>query len=96
MNTFASQLTYALSEDDPGAFEARIPFQPTIPSPEIAPVNALFVNCATDAEIDSLWANLTLRGVVKMELGQYPFSPKFGWVEDEFGISWQLNLVAPQ
>jgi len=27
-----------------------------------------------------------------MELGSYPFSKKFGWIQDQFGISWQMNL----
>jgi predicted 3-demethylubiquinone-9 3-methyltransferase (glyoxalase superfamily) len=29
-----------------------------------------------------------------MQLAQYPFSPRFGWVQDRFGVSRQLNLVA--
>jgi predicted 3-demethylubiquinone-9 3-methyltransferase (glyoxalase superfamily) len=28
-----------------------------------------------------------------MELAQYPFSERFGWVQDQFGLSWQLNLT---
>ncbi len=54
----------------------------------------LFVNCTSHSEIDALWENLTTQGVILMELANYPFSEKFGWVEDEFGVSWQLNLNA--
>ncbi len=28
-----------------------------------------------------------------MELDTYPFSKKFGWTDDKFGVSWQLNLA---
>lgn len=31
-------------------------------------------------------------GMVLMPLGRYPFSDKFGWLKDRFGVSWQLNL----
>jgi predicted 3-demethylubiquinone-9 3-methyltransferase (glyoxalase superfamily) len=29
-----------------------------------------------------------------MALQKYPFSEKFGWLEDKYGLSWQLNLAA--
>lgn len=98
MNTFASQLTFAMPDEDPGAFLGALPYQPAspVPSAEITPETTLFVNCATHAEIDALWANLTKAGVILMELGQYPFSEKFGWVQDEFGVSWQVSLNSVQ
>ena len=98
MNTFASQLTFALPDEDLGAFFEGEPYQTSspVPSTEITPEKALFVNCATHAEIDALWATLSATGVILMELGQYPFSERFGWVQDEFGISWQVSLAPIQ
>ena len=41
---------------------------------------------------DELFAKLSQDGEVLMPLGAYPFSRKFGWLADRFGVSWQLNL----
>lgn len=57
------------------------------------PSISFFVNCATQKEIDELWKKLSKGGEVLMELSKYPFSEKFGWVSDRFGVSWQLNLA---
>jgi predicted 3-demethylubiquinone-9 3-methyltransferase (glyoxalase superfamily) len=59
-----------------------------------SPALSFFVNCDTQQEIERLWRNLRQDGAVFMELDEYPFSPQFGWVQDRFGISWQLNLAA--
>lgn len=63
--------------------------------PEFAftPAISLFVNCEDKAEVDTLWEKLAHSGTVLMKLDTYPFSEKFGWVVDKFGVSWQLNLV---
>ena len=58
------------------------------------PAISIFVTCETEKEIDTLFKALSEGGSVFMELNKYPFSEKFGWVEDKFGISWQLNLVS--
>ncbi len=56
------------------------------------PSISLFVNCATKQELDELWKKLSQGGEVLMELGKYPFSERFGWIQDRYGLSWQLNL----
>src|SRR4051812_47274761 len=56
------------------------------------PSMSLFVDCETEAEIERLFAGLSEGGQVMMPLGVYPFSAKFGWAADKFGVSWQLNL----
>ena len=58
------------------------------------PAVSLYVDCADEAEIDRLYAALSEKGVELMALGDYGFSRKFGWVNDRFGVSWQLNLPA--
>ncbi|KRD20103.1 MULTISPECIES: VOC family protein [unclassified Streptomyces] len=58
------------------------------------PAVSLFVQCQDEAELDRLFAALAEQGAVLMPLGDYGFSPKFGWVNDRFGVSWQLNLPA--
>ena len=58
------------------------------------PSVSLFVDCADEAELDRLYAALSEKGGVLMPLGEYGFSRKFGWVNDRFGVSWQVNLPA--
>lgn len=58
------------------------------------PAISLYVNCDTEAEIDDLYQKLSDGGQVLMPLGPYPFSEKFGWVADRFGVTWQLTLAA--
>ncbi len=56
------------------------------------PSISLYVRCDTEEEIDTVFAQLSHGGQVFMPLSPYPFSKKFGWVSDKFGVSWQLNL----
>jgi predicted 3-demethylubiquinone-9 3-methyltransferase (glyoxalase superfamily) len=56
------------------------------------PSMSLFVDCADEAELDRLYGALVEGGAALMPLADYGFSKKFGWVNDRFGVSWQLNL----
>ncbi len=56
------------------------------------PAMSIFVTCATEPEIDTLFEKLAAGGSVLMPLDRYPFSAKFGWVNDRYGVSWQVNL----
>lgn len=58
------------------------------------PSVSLFVDCESEEELDGLFEKLSDGGSVLMPLGNYGFSPKFGWLNDRFGVSWQLNLPA--
>lgn len=46
--------------------------------------------------LDELWAKLSDGGRVLMTLDEYAFSKRYGWVEDRFGVNWQLILTDPE
>ena len=58
-----------------------------------SPATSIFVNCETRDEIDELFAKLSQGGQVFMPLDRYDFSERFGWVGDQFGVTWQLSLL---
>ncbi len=60
---------------------------------KFTPSISLYVNCETRDEIDTLWTTLSTGGTPLMEIEKYPFSERFGWIQDKFGLSWQLNLT---
>ncbi|OHD53960.1 MAG: hypothetical protein A2Y33_12375 [Spirochaetes bacterium GWF1_51_8] len=54
------------------------------------PSISFLVACDTEEEVDFLWNKLADGGSVLMELGEYPFSKRYGWTTDKYGLSWQL------
>ncbi|AFQ12390.1 VOC family protein [Bacillus mobilis] len=57
------------------------------------PAMSLYVTCNTEEEIETAFNKLAEDGAVLMPLGAYPFSKKFGWLNDKYGVSWQLTLA---
>lgn len=58
------------------------------------PSVSFHVKCGTKDEVDTLWSRLSEGGQVLMPLGSYPFSERFGWAQDRFGLSWQVIYTA--
>ena len=56
------------------------------------PSLSLFVTCQSDSEIERVSEALGEGGKTLMPLGEYGFSRRFAWVNDRFGVSWQINL----
>jgi predicted 3-demethylubiquinone-9 3-methyltransferase (glyoxalase superfamily) len=54
------------------------------------PSVSFLVACNTKEEVDRLWKVLSKGGKALMDLGKYPFSERYGWTQDKYGLSWQL------
>ncbi len=56
------------------------------------PAMSFYVICESEQEIDLLWERLSVQGKILMPLDAYDWSRKYGWVQDQFNVSWQLTL----
>lgn len=57
---------------------------------KINPSISFHAKCRTVEEVDKIWEKLSDGGTVMMELGEYPFSKRYGWIQDKYGVSWQV------
>src|SRR5437867_6590375 len=60
---------------------------------KFTPAVSFLVACNSKEEVDALWGELSEGGSALMEIGEYPFSEKYGWVQDRYGLSWQLMFM---
>ncbi len=56
----------------------------------INPSISFHIRCRTVEEVNQIWEKLSKGGIVMMELGEYPFSKRYGWIQDKYGVSWQV------
>lgn len=82
----ADVVTFQLAGQDMMAISAGPYFKFT-------PAVSLMVACASAEEVDAKWQALSQGGTALMELGEYPFSKRYGWIQDRYGLSWQLMLA---
>jgi predicted 3-demethylubiquinone-9 3-methyltransferase (glyoxalase superfamily) len=61
---------------------------------KFTPAVSFLVACDTKEEVDKLWSELSRGGSTLMELGAYPFSERYGWTQDRYGLSWQVMYAA--
>lgn len=57
---------------------------------QINPSISFHVKCRAVAEVEAIWAKLAPAGTVMIPLDEYPFSKRYGWVQDQYGVSWQI------
>lgn len=65
---------------------------PAIHNWNFTPAISNYIECENENELERLFSKLSENGKVMMPLDNYGFSQKFGFIEDQFGVSWQLNL----
>ncbi len=59
---------------------------------KINPSISLFVLCASMEETNELWNKLFDGGKALMPLDTYPWSERYGWLQDKFGVTWQIMV----
>jgi predicted 3-demethylubiquinone-9 3-methyltransferase (glyoxalase superfamily) len=57
---------------------------------KFTPAVSFLVGYRTGDEVDAAWRELSRGGKPLMDLSAYPFSERYGWVEDRYGLSWQI------
>lgn len=65
------------------------------PHVRFTPAISFFVTVETEAEVDRLWNALSEGGTALMPLDAYDWSPRYGWIQDRFGLTWQISLGDP-
>lgn len=95
-------LDTTVMEDTPSGDAERVSFQlagqqfdaiSAGPFFKLNPSISLMVACYSLEEVNTKWKALSEGGTELMPLGEYPFSKWYGWVQDRYGLSWQLMLT---
>lgn len=84
--------TVKLAELELAGLRLRAIDSPAVHTFTFTPAFSLFVDCDSTAHLEATFAALAEGGQVLMPVDDYGFSARFGWVQDRFGVSWQLNL----
>lgn len=58
------------------------------PNPSIS----FYYICETEKELNGIWKGLLKEGKVLMPLDKYTWGEKYGWINDKYGVSWQVAL----
>lgn len=63
------------------------------PMYKITPAISLFVNCESVEETNTVWDKLIEGGKALIPIDKQPWSERYGWVQDKFGMTWQINVT---
>ncbi len=59
---------------------------------DFTPSISIYLTCDNEEEINHLFQQLGENGSILMPLDNYGFSKRFGWLNDKYGVSWQLTV----
>lgn len=59
---------------------------------KVNPSISFFVKCESVAQTDAVWNKLIEGGKALMAIDKYPWSERYGWVQDKFGVTWQVMV----
>ena len=62
------------------------------PEFKINPSISFYIVYDSELKLDKTWSILADGGSVLMPLGKYEWTERYGWLQDRFGVSWQLSL----
>lgn len=65
------------------------------PQVKINPSISLSVRCSL-TETDEIWNKLAEGGKVMMPLDKYPWNERYGWLQDKYGMTWQISVADTQ
>lgn len=85
--------TVAMARLSIGGLEILANDSPPVHDFDFTPSTSTFVTVDSADEVDRLTAALGEDGKVLMPANDYGFSQRFGWAQDRFGVSWQINLT---
>ncbi|HYC83194.1 MAG TPA: VOC family protein [Candidatus Paceibacterota bacterium] len=60
---------------------------------KFTPAVSFLIACETKEEVDRIWEKLAEGGLPLMAVGAYPFSERYGWIQDKYGLSWQVMYM---
>ncbi len=60
---------------------------------KFTPAISFLIACDSVEEVDLIYEKLSPGSTSLMPLGEYPFSKKYVWLADKFGLSWQIMLM---
>jgi len=94
VKTHAQDGDAQLLEVEIGGQRATFLESPPVHDFDLTPSFSFWVDCDEPAEVETLYAAFAEGGKVLMALDSYPFSPRYAWVVDRFGLSWQMAVKA--
>ena len=62
------------------------------PQFKINPSISLFVLCKSIPAANELWEKLMVNGKVLIPIDKHPWSERYGWLQDKFGVTWQISI----